>query len=147
MAGEIDKEPQAPAPYPLAMVVCDGVWQDPYTKKFTLIGTFSALGGRRFPLIHPIISVFVSLTDGRGKVPCRLQLVDVDEVREPVFELSQELEFADPRVIFEVVFQATGIRFPAPGEYRLKLFARDEFIIERRIIVADLSKSRENPKP
>ena len=126
-------------PYPLAMVVCDGVWRDPYTGKYTLLGIFSALGGTSFPLAHPIITVYISLTDGRGRIPIRLQLVDVDEEREPVFCKEEELDFADPRSIFEICMMFGNIQFPEPGEYRLKLFAGTEFIIERRILVVDLA--------
>ena len=122
-------------PYPRAMVICDGVWQDPYTSKFTLIGTFSSIGGRTFPLVHPIMSVYVSLTDGRGKLPVRIELVDVDEQREPILGMSDDVDFFDPRMIFEGVFQAMGVVFPEAGEYRLKLFANNEFLIERRILV------------
>lgn len=122
-------------PYPLAMVVCDGFWRDPYTGKHTLIGTFSAIGGSTFPLVHTVLSVYISLTDGRGKTPLRLQLVDVNEEQEPIFELTQEVDFVDARMICEICFQAVGVTFPRPGEYRLKLFADQEFIIERWIVV------------
>lgn len=129
-------------PYPLAMVVCDGIWRDPYTGKFTLIGTFSALSGASFPLVHPVLSVYVSLTDGRGEFPVELELVDVDELREPIFKTEQPIQFHDPRIMAELVFLATNIQFPEPGEYRLKLFANQEFMIERRIVVGGPAKRR-----
>ena len=122
-------------PYPLAMVVCDTIWTDPYTGKQTIIGTFTALGGSSFPLVHPILSVYVALTDGRGKMQIQLELVDVDEQRDPIFEDDCEIEFTDPRMIHEMGFMVTGLQFPEPGEYRLKLSANGEFVIERRILV------------
>ena len=129
--------PGSLTPYPLAMVICDGAWRDPYTGKWTLIGTFSIIGGEAFPLAHPILTVYVALTDGRGKFPIKIQLVDVDEIEEPLLEMEQESEFSDQRVVGELVFQASGVMFPAPGEYRLMLFANGEFLIERQIIVLD----------
>src|SRR6476620_11430153 len=81
------------APYPLAMVVCDGFWRDPYTGKHTLIGTFSAIGGTSFPVVHPIVTVYVALTDGRGKTLLKLQLVDLDEEHDALVELKQEVDF------------------------------------------------------
>jgi hypothetical protein len=33
------------------------------------------------------------------------------------------------------VFQAGRVEFPEPGEYRFKLYANAEFMIERRILV------------
>src|SRR5262245_19711844 len=119
------------APYPLAMVVCDGFWRDPYTGKHTLIGTFSAIGGPNFPVVHPIVTVYVALTDGRGKTLLKLQLTDLDDEHAPIFELEQEVDFTDARMMCEICFQAGGVTFPSPGEYRLKLFANGEFVIER----------------
>jgi len=115
--------------------VCDGCWRDPYTGKFTLIGTFSTIGGDSFPLSHPILTVYAALTDGLGTVPVRLQLVDVDEDEQPLFIQDSAFDFKDPRVVAELVFVASGIQFQHPGEYRLQLFTNDEFMIERRILV------------
>ena len=128
-------------PYPLAMVVCDGIWRDPYTGKLTLIGTFSVIGGVDFPFVHPILSVYVSLTDGQGKFPIKLQLVDVDELNAPILELVQEISLSDPRQIAEMVFMAANVTFPKFGEFRLKLLANDEFLLERRIIVHDVQRT------
>lgn len=117
------------------MVVCDGFWRDPYTGKHTLIGTFSALGGGPFPLMHPVLTVYVSLTNGHGQTKITLRLVDAEEEREPLLEMEQEIDFSDPRMVCEICFQATGIIFPQPGEHRLRLFADGQFVIERRIDV------------
>ena len=69
-------------PFPLAMVICDAVWRDPATGKWTLLGCFSAIEARVFPCFRPNLAVFVSLTDGRGKTPLKLRLVDVNEEQE-----------------------------------------------------------------
>jgi hypothetical protein len=116
------------------MVVCDSIWKDPYTGKHTLIGTFSAIEGPDFPLVYSAFSVYVSLTDGDGKTSIRLELVDVDEECEPIFEMQADVEFPGQRAIAELRFQAARIPFPAPGEYRLMLFAGEEFVTERRIL-------------
>ena len=132
------------APYPLAMVVCDGLRRDPYTGKTTIIGTFSTIMGKTFPLVHPVLSVYISLTDGHGDVSCKLILIDVDEERSPIFEASETVNFNDPRMIAELCVIRGGIIFPEPGEYRLKLIAADEFIIERRILVVNPDEGEEH---
>ncbi len=129
-------------PYPLAMVVCDFIWRDPFTTKKTLIGTFSVIGGTSFPLIHPSMDVYVSLTDGIGKCTVRLELADVNDEREPIFVLEQDVEFEDPRIVLEAVFQISGTTFPRPGEYRFKLFANQEFLIERRLILVNTTEGK-----
>jgi hypothetical protein len=132
------------APYPLAMVICDGIWVDPYTGKKTLLGVFSAILGPSFPLVHPILTIYIALTDGHGPVTSKVKLVDADEEREPIFSEEQTMEFSDPRSIVELVFQVTGVQFQHPGEYRLQLFANEEFVIERRIVV--VAPTEENEK-
>lgn len=125
-----------PAPVPLAMVVCDGFYKDSFTSKHTLIGTFSAISGPRFPLRHPHLTVYLALTNGHGKTPLLLQMLDAEENREPVFQFEGPVQFDDPRDVIEICFQTQEIWFPEPGEYRLKLIAGGEFLIERKLLVS-----------
>ena len=127
--------PNHVAPYTLAMVVCDQIYSDPATGKSSLLGTFTSVAAPSFPAIHPTMAIYVALTDGRGKCPLRIQLVDVDEEREPIFILKGEIEFADPRAVFEIPFQTPAFQFPEPGEYRLQLFCGTEPLMERRILL------------
>ncbi len=123
------------APYPLAMIVCEGVWRDPVRGKHTLHGIFSVLDPRGLP-IQPVFTVYVSLTGGRGKTPIRLEFVDVDEERPAVFCIEGEVNFPDPQTVAELCLSAGRITISHAGEYRLKLFAAGEFLMERRIVVA-----------
>ncbi len=59
----------------------------------------------------------------------------MNDEREPIFLLEQEVELDDPQMVLEAVFQIPEVTFPSPGEYRLKLFANQEFLIERRLIL------------
>lgn len=127
-----------PPPFALAMVVCDGVWNDPATGKKFILGTFSSLGSRSFPAVHPMLSLYITLTNGRGKVPFRVQIVDVDEERPPINEARGEIEFPDPRSIVELVLMMMGVNFPSAGEYRIQLFVSDEFVMERRLLLVHI---------
>ncbi len=127
-------------PYPLAMVICDAVYQDQATGKFFLLGLFSTIGATEFPCTHPTMVVFVSLTDGLGDVSLRLELVHVKDEDKPVCQFDQAVTTDDPRTVIECIFRIDGVVIPEAGEYRLKLFANDEFLIERRIIVHSAKK-------
>jgi hypothetical protein len=83
-----------------------------------------------------MMSVYIAVTDGHGKVPLILRLVDVDEQQPPVFEAKNEVVFDDPRVVYEVDFCAINPVFPTAGEYRLQLLAGTDPIMERRILLA-----------
>src|SRR5436305_596684 len=56
-----------PKPVPMAIVICDQIIEDRLTGKKTLVGLFNSIAARSFPCTHATMSVFVSLTEGRGK--------------------------------------------------------------------------------
>jgi hypothetical protein len=123
-------------PLALALVIADAIWMDPGTGKKTIIGTFSAIYGREFPLPLGSLGIYVALTDARGKIALQLRLIDVDELQDaPVWKQDFPVEFEDPTSILELQINTSEVVFPASGEYRLQLFADGELIIERRIVV------------
>jgi hypothetical protein len=129
--------PTPPAlPVVLAMVVCDAVWRDPATGKYFILGCFSAIGAHVFPTTHPALAVYIGLTEGYGKVPLAVRLVEREG--RVLHESKLEVEFADPRAIAEIALQFQNLSFASPGEYRLQLHAGDALVLERRIAVHDL---------
>lgn len=129
---------KVPPPYPLAMVVCDYIHRDPGTAKPTILGCFSVIHAIKFPATHSMMGLYIEVTNGRGKVPFRVQLIDADEEREPIWFVEDELEFPDPRMVMQMNFLLGGVTFAAPGEYRFQLFASGEFLMERRILINQL---------
>lgn len=124
-----------PPPLALAMVICDAIWIDPSTGKPTLLGLFSEIGAKAFPVVHPLLAVHICMTDAHGKVPIMLRLVDADEEGEPIFQVEDEVDFPDRRAIINMNAVMQGIAFPSAGEYRLQRFGYGEFMLERRIVV------------
>lgn len=124
-----------PAPMVLAMIICDAIYQDPATKKCTLLGTFSTINARQFPAMHRQLSVHVAMTNGHGQTAIRLTLVGPDESAPPLFARDGTIEFTDPRVVAELNFIVTNVSFPQPGEYRLQIFGNEELLMERRLYV------------
>lgn len=135
-----------PAPMALAMVVCDAIYQDPATKKCTLLGTFSTITARRFPVAHPQLAVHVALTDGRGNVRIKLALVGEEEGGPSLFAGEGVIHFADPRIVAELNFQLANVAFPSPGAYRFQLFANDELLMERRLLVMQAAQPPGEPQ-
>ena len=82
-------------PILLALVLCDGTIREAGTNKLSLIGTFNGVFAPNFPCTHPSLSVYVALTDGRGKVPCSLKMVSQADQRE-LFNLPGQVDFQDP---------------------------------------------------
>lgn len=145
--GSMEDQPppdSAVTPYPLALIICDQIYREPTTGKPSLLGCFSVINATKFPATQPLITVYAAITDGRGRVQVKLRLVDVDEEREPVFEVTSEVEFTDPRSVQEMICALAGMTFPEPGEYRLQLLANDEPILERRIVLNEIGDEGES---
>jgi hypothetical protein len=128
------------------LIICDYVHRDPGTGKATMLGCFSVIHAREFPARHPRLFVHTILTDGRGKLPVRLKIVDAEEELDPLFDQELEVELKDPRAVGELTFQIDNLTFPSPGEYRLQLFAGAEFLMERRVIVNQLPPLQPSPQ-
>jgi uncharacterized protein DUF6941 len=124
------------------MVTCDAIWRDPGTGKRTILGCFSVLHAQQFPAIHPTMAVHVAITNGRGRMPFTLRLIDSDEDPAPLWTAEGTLDFTDPQVIMEIDFMLTSVTFPKPGVYRFQLFAAGEYLMERRIFVEQLPSPR-----
>ncbi len=79
---------------------------------------------------------------GAGQVDIRVQIVDVDEEREPIWVGEQQVEFSDPRMVAESDMLIGGLTFPEPGEYRIQVFASNQFVIERRLLINRLERQQ-----
>ena len=122
----------------IAMILADTVLKDLSNGKFYINGTYSVIVAAGFPLVYPNLTVYFAITNGHGNTPVGIRLIDVDESRNPVFEIHGMMEFADPIQVGESVFSARGVVFPAPGEYRLQLFCAGELLRERRLQVVPM---------
>ena len=123
-------------PIPLALLICDHVWCDPSNGKYHLLGTFSSLGSSAFPVVRSLAAYF-AVTEGQGELPVRMELIDVDELRPPVFDAEGTFLFEHPRQVIEGCFAIERLEIRETGEYRLKLFVAGEFLMERSLIVTE----------
>src|SRR6266478_2358632 len=110
-------------------------WQWFWRTRYCMNGTYSVIFANDFPVVHHLLVVYLAITNGHGRSPIKVRLVDVDESREPIFEIESVIEFSDPLQVLETVFAARGVRFPEPGEYRLQVFGAGQFLRERRLQV------------
>lgn len=122
-----------PVPDVLSLVVCDQIITDRLTGKQSLIGMFSTIHAFNFPAVHGQLCVFCSLTDGHGETPLTIRIVDSNEARPPLVEGRGKVVFANPRSIANLTLQFHGLRFPAPGEYRVQIWCASELLREARL--------------
>jgi hypothetical protein len=121
-------------PQLLAWLICDGVHIDPASGKHTILGVFSNIHTAEFPLIHPLMYWFLSISDcAAGDHQLRI---------------SMGLDPAPPQRLIERPFQSQGplerlnlineirhLPFPAPGEYSLLVEIDDEPLLSTNIII------------
>lgn len=127
-----------PPPYALAIIICDNLWKDQLSGKTYILGTYTAIRAKTFPAVHPQMAVHLTLTGGRGMNNIRVRLIDTDEEREPVWETNLEVDFPDPRIMFELGLTLGAVRFPEPGEYRVQVHRDGDLVVERRIVAIQL---------
>ena len=132
-------------PMGLALVVCDTIIEDKLTGKKTLVGLFQQILAHRFPWVHPAMSVFVTVTSGRGRYPCEIICRHMDN-ETVAFAAKGTLELRDPSQVVDVAFRMNGVRFPKPGMYWLH-FLTDEVPIMMRPIHVKERKPKDSESP
>jgi len=119
-------------PIILAVILCDTVIRESGTNKLSLIGTFNGIFAPSFPCTHPSLSIYIAITEGRGKVPCKLRMLSLEE-NNVVFDLPGQIDFGGPTSVGEMVFQLQQIRFEKPGTYAIEFWAGDDLLASRRL--------------
>ena len=120
-------------PLVLSMVLADHIHSDPDTGKFSVLGTYYTILGREYPCHRERLWIYLALTDGRGEVNLQLRVIDVDELREPVYEGEASVSFSDPLQISKLALVCHDVTFPEPGEYRVQLSASGSPIRDLRL--------------
>ncbi len=128
----------------LSLSVCDQIITDRITGKQSLIGMFSTIHAVRFPVTHPQLCVHLSMTDGRGKTPITISMVDSDDARPPIVRGQGIVDFKNPRAIANLSLQFHGLVFPQPGEYRVQILCEDTLLREARL---QLIQAKRRPRP
>jgi hypothetical protein len=90
--------------------------------KRSLIGIVTRLRASRFPLVHPLLCLYVRLIDAQGDYDFRLALVRLESM-EVIGEGTVHVAIPDRLQYHETGFNLAGMVFPAPGRYEFRLYA------------------------
>ena len=104
-----------------AFVVCSHVHKDPVSRRFTLVGTASAVTALQFPSGPIELGVYFSLTGLNGAYEFGVQVVAPDLVTELAHFVFDRLSIGDPLSRTELGLRFAGLEFPAAGRYTLRL--------------------------
>ena len=131
---EPTKTTQKPTPSVLSINVCDSIIRDEFTKKISLIGLFSVIRAKNFPCTHPILHVYVALTNGHGKYQTDIRFLNLED-NKPIVGMRGHLEFQSPLQVVELNVCWQKLRFDKPGEYVVQVLCDGTPVGERKFIV------------
>jgi hypothetical protein len=101
-------------PQVLAWITCDSVYVDPATGKHTLLGIFSSLRAKEFPVIHPRMVWFLSFSDltiGKHQLKMTIGLPMAEE--EPRTIIDREFESPGPQHRINLINDIHRLKFDA----------------------------------
>ena len=119
----------------LAWITCDGVHIDPASGKHTILGVFSNIQARSFPVVHPYMVWFLTLTDVQpGKHMIKMSM-GLDPTN-PGELLHREFESQSPLHRINLINELRNLSFDQPGEYSILIEVDDEPILATNLIVS-----------
>ncbi len=133
-------KPALPAPTPIALVICESIYEDKGGKR-ALIGLFNQIIAQRFPISHGGMFVFVSITSLRPKTICKLDIVNA-ETDALVAMMEGPLQDDNPVVVCDLVFEMRNLVFPEPGKYFVRFWGNDQILMQRPIDVLAVDAPR-----
>ena len=128
--GAMQSKPQV-----LAWLTCDAVHVDPATGKHTLLGVFSNIRARQFPVTHPHMVWFLTLSDvpaGEHKIRILMGL----DATNPQPLIERPFQSAGPLQRINLINEIRNLSFPAAGDYSIIIEVDDELLLATSIGVS-----------
>jgi hypothetical protein len=107
-------------PEPLSILLCDDVQFDPVTQRKTLLGVYPHVAADSFPHVMPMAWLYVAFTGVCGALTLSVRIHDGATM---LFQAGVRLQCCDADSTYELTVPLRGLRFPAPGVYRIEALA------------------------
>jgi hypothetical protein len=115
-------------PQVLAWVTCDAVYVDPATGKHTLLGIFTNIRAKEFPVSHPRMVWFLSfsdLTSGSHQLKISIGL-PMEESRTII---EKKFKAENPAQRINLINDIQGLDFEEPGNYAIVIEIDDQVVL------------------
>jgi len=123
------------------MLIADTAIREEGTGKVSLIGIFEHINALGFPTRHPILSVYVKMTDAEGTYDLTLELIRLDDATK-IGEGRGIVKAVDRMAVGEIVFRLDNLTFPAAGLYEFRLLANGRYLGSKSFRVVELTPIR-----
>ncbi len=117
-------------PQVLAWITCDSVYVDPATGKHTLLGIFSNLRAKEFPVTHPRMIWFLSFSDltaGSHALKITIGLPMADE--EPRTIIEKTFDSPGPQHRINLINDIHNLKFETPGNYSILIEIDEQLVL------------------
>jgi hypothetical protein len=123
-------------PQLLVWLTCDAVHIDPASGKHTILGVFSNIKARSFPVVHPYMVWFMTLTDvapGKHRIRIAMGL----DATKPTELINREFESQSPLHRINLINEVGNLTFPQPGDYSIFVDVDDETLLVTSMTVSN----------
>lgn len=122
-------------PQLLAWLTCDGVHIDPATGKHTVLGVFSNIKAHSFPVVHPFMIWFITLTDvSPGEHRIRISMgLDPTNLAELI---HRPFESQSPVHRINLINEIRNLTFNQPGDYSILIEIDEEPLLATNLTVS-----------
>jgi hypothetical protein len=134
-SGPVDGPNVKSKPQLLAWLLCDAVHIDPGSGKHTILGVFSNIMAKHFPVVHPKMVWFMTLTDvsaGTHKMRISMGL----DPTQPKPLIERMFESQGPLVRINLISEIHNLSFQDPGEYSILIEIDEEPLLATSLTVA-----------
>lgn len=124
-------------PQLLAWVTCDAVHIDPGSGKHTLLGVFSNIQARHFPVTHPLMVWFLTISDCTpGDHRLKISLGLDPTALQPL--IQRQFASQSPLHRINLINEIRNLSFPRPGDYSILIEIDDEPLLATNLTVTSV---------
>tara|TARA_A200000159_G_scaffold147604_1_gene154791 strand:+ start:70 stop:579 length:510 start_codon:yes stop_codon:yes gene_type:complete len=121
-----------------SFITCDGVHIDPATGKHSLLGIFSSLRAKNFPVVHPKMTWFLSLSELRkGTHHLTISMADPTGELEPKIIIDRDFEAPDPLHRVNLINDIHRLKILESKNYSIVIEVDDEIVFVDTLPVID----------
>ena len=122
-------------PQVLAWLTCDGVHIDPSSGKHTILGVFSNIHARQFPVTYPFMVWFLTLSDvPAGEHHIRISLGTDPSQMKPL--IARPFQSQGPLQRINLINEIRNLTFTQRGDHSILIEVDDELLLATNITVS-----------
>jgi hypothetical protein len=125
----------------VSIIICDDIFRDEKSHKIALWGTFNSIFTPSVPFTHPRMSLFLTITNGRGAKDVAV-CIENARTGESVFEVRGPMRFTSPLDIVDLNLELHSITFPRFGKYWVAVKEEERVVAQRPFNVVKLNKRK-----